>query len=312
MLKHLVLNNFPSGYEPELISDKTYGKKPFVLKTCQRTVVLSYAHNPIPLSKTCEVQNGTLAYKFLLETICGLKSKLIGENEIVGQFKTAYKEFVDHNEIQTDLIPILEKLFLDAKNIRSNYLMGLSQKTYASIARKYLVKNDVQEILILGSGNLAEDMINQFKKICKVYISARNEIKINELKKLHDLEVIPWKNLEEKSKFSHIVNTIGCEHTMFTHENFFSKWKDTHSKSHYVDLGSPSTISTHLSLNDGVMRLENVFEKGAINEMKKMEQISKAQIKMQDLVKRREELFEEKARKAKLFKEEVNGQLFSV
>jgi glutamyl-tRNA reductase len=145
MLKQLVLNNFPSGYNPEI----NEANAPFILKTCQRTVVLSYGNPPRNIPEICEVQNGKLAYQFLLETICGLKSKLIAENEIVGQFKNAYKNFVDNDSKQSELIPILEKLFKDAKEIRSKYLLGISQKTYASIARKHLVRSGAPNILIV-------------------------------------------------------------------------------------------------------------------------------------------------------------------
>src|SRR5690606_16003183 len=115
----------------------------------------------------------------LLEIICGLKSKLLGENEIVGQFKASYHNYASTKNKSTELLRIIEKLFKDAKEIRTDYLLGLCQKTYSSIARKHIVSiNKADHVLILGSGQLAEDLINQFKKKVTVFISARNTQKV--------------------------------------------------------------------------------------------------------------------------------------
>ncbi len=94
MLEKLIINNFTSGHEPVLSDDH----KSFVMKTCQRTLVLSFGEcnvsKPQNTEVSHEIYHGTEAYTYLLEIICGLKSKLVGENEIVGQFKTSYKEYV--------------------------------------------------------------------------------------------------------------------------------------------------------------------------------------------------------------------------
>src|SRR5437868_5009856 len=138
MLNGLKLWNFSSGSLPPEELDRST----FVLRTCQRTLVLTFErypfqHEELPTHLLLEGQD---AYLFLLETICGLKSKLIGENEIVGQFKEAYKIYTQSTVKDTKLLQILEKLFKDAKDIRTQYLIGISQKTYASLTRKHLIQ----------------------------------------------------------------------------------------------------------------------------------------------------------------------------
>jgi len=95
MLEKLKLHNFPSGHHPKLNDAGA-----FVLQTCQRSLVLSFSEHAV------DNHNDTLyhwkheadeAYIFLLETICGLNSKLLGENEIVGQFKSAYQQFLNNS-----------------------------------------------------------------------------------------------------------------------------------------------------------------------------------------------------------------------
>jgi glutamyl-tRNA reductase len=264
----------------------------FHLKTCQRNLILS-TNEINDLSPGLKLKS-TEAYNYLLEVICGLQSQLIGENEIVGQFKQAYKQYVDSSEKDTSLLVILEKLFQDAKHIRSKYLLGLSQKTYASIARKKIVSNyQVDSVLILGSGQLAEDLINQFKKKTKVFISARNHDKVQRLADLHQVEIIDWNQKEQWLDFPFILNSIGFEGTLLD-DHFFKAWTDNYQEKLFIDLGSPTAIKTSLDLNSGVMRLSEVFKEGAIKEKEKREKIQEARMAIEEIVNKRHRILKEK------------------
>lgn len=274
----------------------------FVLQTCQRTLVLSAGDLPFKESTlpANEYLESEAAYIYLLETICGLKSKLIGENEIVGQFKEAYKIFAASTIKDTRLLVILEKLFKDAKDIRTQYLIGISQKTYASLTRKHLVSRmKAKHIVILGSGALAEDLINQFKKKALVTICARNTDRVNTLAAQHGLAVHPWENREELINSPFIANTIGLNSVLFD-ESFFALWSENHSERLFVDLGSPSSIKTELKLEQGIVRLDDIFNEGAVVESQKQLQIELAREKMVELAGRRRDLLSQKKLSLKL------------
>lgn len=291
MLTSLKLWNFSSG----TLQDEELTSNAFVLRTCQRTLVLAYDIYPFhqeTLPKH-DLVTGQDAYLFLLETICGLKSKLIGENEIVGQFKEAYKIYAISTLKDTKLLLILEKLFKDAKDIRTQYLIGISQKTYASLTRRHFIqKARASHIVVVGSGALAEDLINQFKKKAQVSICARNAEKVQELAKTHSLNVIPWEERSQLVNQPYIANTVGTDTILFD-EKFFAAWSG-HEQRLFVDLGSPSAIKTSLQLDEGVVRLEDIFNEGAIIEEQKREQIALAKAAMVSLTLKRRDLFEQK------------------
>jgi glutamyl-tRNA reductase len=290
MLSNLILNNFYSGFDHEDYIDKS----DFVLSTCQRTLVLSIAQNPFEnLAEQVghQMLEGLEAYSFLLEIICGLQSKLQAENEIVGQFKMAYKDYVVSPYKCSQVLQIVEKLFKDAKEIRTNYLLGLTQKTYSSIARKHIVnKFKSNSVLILGSGQLAEDLINQFKKKVTVFISGRNTEKVSQLARLHNIEIMPWGYHENLLKFPFIANSIGFNGVLFN-QDFFNDWSLRHGSKLFVDLGSPSAVQTDFSYDDGVMKLEDVFKEGAIHESSKLDQIEKAKTAMKTIALKRQRVF---------------------
>lgn len=288
MLKGLTLWNFPAGTLNPV--DLTPGS--FILSTCQRTLVLAMNHEPLKNSATLpahELVTGEAAYLYLLETICGLKSKLIGENEIVGQFKEAYKLYASTTLKDTKLLTVLEKLFKDAKDIRTQYLIGISQKTYASLTRRHFQRARALHVVIIGSGMLAEDLINQLKKKMRVSICARNTERANELAAQHRITVIPWENRHELVNESYIANTVGANQVLFD-EEFFSQWE----KGLFVDLGSPSVLDTKLGVADGVIRLQDIFDEGAVVETQKEQQINLAREAMISITHKRKSLLEAK------------------
>jgi glutamyl-tRNA reductase len=294
MLPSLQLWNFSSGsLHPEEVIPHA-----FILRTCQRTLVLSFQNSPFSQQELPrhEVVSGQDAYLFLLETICGLKSKLIGENEIVGQFKEAYQFYAAKTLKDTRLLLVLEKLFKDAKDIRTQYLIGISQKTYASLTRKHLIqKAKATHVVVVGSGALAEDLINQFKKKAKVSVCARNMERASELQSLHGIELIPWEERMNLKNSPFIANTVGT-HSIIFNEDFFHLWSKQTDRL-FVDLGSPSSIKTSLSSQEGVIRLEDIFLEGAILQDHKEKQIALAKAAMVGLTLKRQALFEEKFNK---------------
>lgn len=292
MLTGLKLWNFTTGTHPE----EAHAGSTFMLKTCQRTLVLAYEHFPFKSEALPEhtLLTADEAYLFLLETICGLKSKLIGENEIVGQFKDAYKIYCQSTLKDTKLLLILEKLFKDAKDIRTQYLIGISQKTYASLTRRHLIQRmKAKHVVVVGSGALAEDLINQFKKKATVTICARNEVRVQELAQQHNLQVIPWDQRHSLVSEPFIANTVGTDSILFD-QDFFAEWSAQNEQRLFVDLGSPSTIETSLSLEEGVVRLEDIFNEGAIVEGQKLTQIELARTAMHEITLKRKTLFEAK------------------
>jgi glutamyl-tRNA reductase len=250
----------------------------FVLKTCQRTLILGYGQLPFyhleDQNDIRDMFNGDQAYIFLLETICGLKSEVLAEYEVVGQFKEAYQEYANLPFRNTNTLTLLEKLFQDSKKIRTEHLSEIGQLSYAGIARK-LVHSRMSEgdVLIVGSGTLAVDLIKLLKKKHRVFLTARNLDKASELCMTHSIDMISWLDYETYKKFDSIVNTVGCNDILFDDDFFQSSHVNARDSKLFIDLGSPSVIKTHLSESDGVLRLEDIFRQSAKMNIEKMEKI---------------------------------------
>ncbi len=302
-MNSLYLYNFNTQAEPQVpFYENTLTKKssiPFVMKTCQRTLVIST--EPLKLENACLTLEGIEAYRFILEMLCGLKSRLIAENEIVAQYKSFLGQYLNYINRDPKLIPYLQKVLQDCKNVRTKYLLGISQKTYAALSRKIL-RNHLGEsdspILIYGTGQLAEDLINQFKKTAPVFVTGRNQEKVQDLITQHDVSAFEWKNYNGYLNFRFQLNTIGTEETLFDYE-FTQSWNNNHKEEGVIiDLGEPSPFETSETITDArYYDLEHIFKKGAIENAEKKQKISRAISAIKELSQKRFHWFETQLKK---------------
>ena len=312
MIEKLSLINLSKPYfVPELNQGQF-----FILNTCQRTLILSLnsPENLLDASENINLNpskdeheisfkeqfNGIQAYQYLLETICGLKSKLLGESEVMGQFREAYKKYLECSNYNKNLQLILEKALQDAKNLKSHYLNNLAQKTYSNITRKILKNNQAKKVLIIGSGQLCIDLIGQLRKDTQIFICARNSQAVMKLHLESKAEIIPWEYLSETHGFSDIVNTVGTDEILFD-QNFFQKWSNKHQQKCFIDLGEPSPIKTHLCKDEKVYRLKDIFFEGAEAMDKKKKQIQSALDQIKILAEHRKIHFQRKSHQKNLY-----------
>ncbi len=281
MIKGLVLTQFPSG---TIINSSDF----FCLTTCQRVIVLGYNFFPlIHLEKqvSTDIFCGDRAYDHLLKIVCGLESKILGENEIVHQFKEAYLGYLKHPTRNSKIIKVLEKLLKDSKEIRSKHLLNIGQHSYAGITRLLLEEKENKEVLLVGNGSMCQSLIKVLKKRFNLYITGRNPEKVSNF----GLPVVPWLDFASWSKFSLIVNTIGAQTILFDDE-FFEGWfnsnPDTNAR-RFIDLGCPSVLKTRYSSVHGISFLKDIFEKGDVLDQVKREKIEMAKIAIKEIANKR-------------------------
>jgi glutamyl-tRNA reductase len=101
---------------------------------------------------------GAEAYGFLLRLATGLESEIVGETEIFGQIKQAWRDF-ETNDGARPLRPWMQRLLQETKEIRSEYVVGLGSATYGSLTRRLLGGRPEGTTLLLGAGQLAATIL---------------------------------------------------------------------------------------------------------------------------------------------------------
>ena len=115
---------------------------------------------------------GPEAYRFLLEVLCGLDSPLVGETEVLGQFK----ELISHGPKR----PLFQNLLSDVKKIRSQHLVGIGSQSYGSILRRRISKGS--RVHLIGTGLFAEEILPWVLKENDVSVLSRTEDRMASLR----------------------------------------------------------------------------------------------------------------------------------
>jgi len=161
---------------------KTGEKSPVAInclewRTCLRRIVLLHRSETVALIPNLpggsETYSGQAAYNFLLEVICGLRSPLVAETAVMGQFKEfcATAAF-PRNEWGAFLRRLTSDLLVDAKRVRSSHLEGLGSQSYGGMVRQHL--KGVPSVIVLGAGQLAEEILPWIVGKTDVTVCARN------------------------------------------------------------------------------------------------------------------------------------------
>lgn len=149
-----------------------------VISTCNRTELYVEADAPNELLKWFadrlavdihELKKYTYMYsdfdaiRHLMRLACGLDSMVLGEVEILGQLKAAYKTALQQGTVTKTLGRLFESAFAVAKQVRSETEIGLNPISVAylavRLAQRIFTDIAAQTVLIIGAGDTARLML---------------------------------------------------------------------------------------------------------------------------------------------------------
>lgn len=214
MYSDVILIHRPGGQgRSTLLEDLRRYLKPedhvFSWQTCLRQITLldkSLLDSVRPaLLRGDEIYHEDVAYRFLLEVICGLHSPIVGETEVFGQFKNAVASQ------EPPLTPwglrlrrLFRVFFEDAKQIRQDHLEDIGSQSYGSILRRDL--KDLHNLHVIGAGQLVQEILpwihnenNEIHVYARDINRARTAIPapLRDFVKVHNLEEREFANPAE-------------------------------------------------------------------------------------------------------------------
>ncbi len=189
-----------------------------VLSTCNRTEIY-WAGNNQPREAITELlekseHTGTgfkdslfcrsdgEAAEHLFRVACGLDSMVLGETQITGQLKTAYRLAQQHGAVGAHLSRVFEQAFSIAKKVRTDTEIGASPVSvaYAAVrlARQLFAGFEQHNALLIGAGETIELVARHLRGhgISNIYIANRNESRAQRLAEQFDGFALPLSRLE--------------------------------------------------------------------------------------------------------------------
>lgn len=163
------------------LSEKNLCKEAILLSTCHRCeiYVVTDQINAI-ITAFCQLQQLSLdsfislhyqyaeydAIQHLMRVAAGLDSLILGEPQIFGQLKYAFKQALEQNTIGSKLHYIFQASFSTAKVVRHSAEVGYASRSLSSfIAQRYLKprlsKENTLKIIGIGAGEMLHEILSQ-------------------------------------------------------------------------------------------------------------------------------------------------------
>ena len=123
-----------------------------VWRTCVREIAFVDSRAAVPSGAT--ILHDEDAYAHLLEVICGLDSPMVGETEVLHQFKVFAANIPDDDSAFRE---VGHQLLTDARVVRSRHLIGLGSRSYGSAVRRIVAHGAC--VAVAGTGLLAREIV---------------------------------------------------------------------------------------------------------------------------------------------------------
>lgn len=208
----------------------------------------------IELEKHACIAQGAESIHHIFSVVSGLDSVVLGETQITGQIKDAYKRCFELGACNQQMTRLIHFAFRVAANVRNQTQISKNSLSVASAAVKKAAqlesKTSNKEALVIGLGEMGKLSIKHLLDSgFSVTLSNRSSEKILEFKaklgeKSNNLKILPFNELESKiNDFSFIFSATAAPTTIINKQMI----KPIESKRFFFDLAIPRDIDTQIS-----------------------------------------------------------------
>lgn len=201
------------------------------------------------------------AITHLFKVACGIDSMVIGEDEILGQTKSAYLSAKQNNTVSYELNMIFQAAFACAKKIKTETALSKTSVSTATLAANEAAKfSDKVNVLVIGaSGKIGTTVLKNLASHKNVSVRVTLRHHNSSLNFIQDLgiETVPYQDRYEYIKSSDcIISATASPHYTITQYDLRNYLTDN-KKRLFIDLAVPPDIEESVLKIDGV-RLINI------------------------------------------------------
>lgn len=224
------------------------------------------------------------AVQHLFRVASSLDSMVVGEPQILGQIKAAYREATEYRTVGVILNRLLHKSFSVAKRVRSETRIGslAVSISYAAVELARKIFGDLREkrILLIGAGEMAELAAEHLRAqgVRQMYVANRTLERGIELARQFKAESIPFSHILDTLKFVDIVITsTGSAEPILTHKDIKSRMRERRNRPlFFIDIAVPRDVDSRVNEIDNVY-LYDIDDLKGIVELNKEERQREAE-----------------------------------
>ncbi|MDY6908791.1 MAG: glutamyl-tRNA reductase [Thermodesulfobacteriota bacterium] len=200
------------------------------------------------------------AVRHLFRVASSLDSMVVGEPQILGQIKSAYREATVHRSVGVVLNRLLHKSFSVAKRVRSETLIGAYAVSisYAAVelARKIFGALEGKSVLLIGAGEMAELAAEHFlaQGVRRIKVANRTLERAMELARRFNAGTIPFTQIADNLKEVDIVlSSTGSPETILNLQDVRPRMRERRNRPLFlIDIAVPRDIDPRINELDNV------------------------------------------------------------
>ncbi|MDQ0149591.1 glutamyl-tRNA reductase [Eubacterium multiforme] len=161
---------------------------------------------------------GDSAAKHLFKVICGFHSKILGEDQILGQVKDAYMEALEFGTVNLELQRLFQEAITCGKKFRNEAKLYEIPVSSASIAVNKGISNECKSFMVLGHGEVGKLVVKHLlsHNTEEIIIAVRNKESLN-YEEYENIKIIGFNEREEYiNKVDSIISCTSAPHTVIT------------------------------------------------------------------------------------------------
>jgi glutamyl-tRNA reductase len=218
--------------------EKTHAAEAMILSTCNRVEIVAQGpdaqlvqdficeYHQIPadaISQHLYSYKNADAIRHLFRVTASLDSMMVGEPQILGQVKEAYRLASEAGAIGSHLSPLLDRAFAVAKRVRSE--TGISQSavsiSYAAVELAKKIFGDLagKTVMIIGASKMGELAARHLKRngVASVLVTNRTFERAVEVAKVFEGAAIPFEHFtDHMDRADIVISSTGASHFIIT------------------------------------------------------------------------------------------------
>jgi glutamyl-tRNA reductase len=238
----------------------------FVLSTCNRTEITGFAEHPFQLiSMLCKYSNGDVeefakvsnvyknkeAITHLFRMGTGLDSQILGDYEIVGQLRQAFKLAKEVGTTNAYFERLLNHVMQASKRVKNETKLSSGTTSVSYAAVQYIIKNSLdynsKNILVFGLGKMGKHTcknLAEYTQNKSVSLINRTEQKAEEFVKEHpSIRNTKFDNLnKEIANTDVLIVSTGSSEATIKREHIL-----TNKELLILDLSMPANVSKEVA-----------------------------------------------------------------
>jgi glutamyl-tRNA reductase len=155
---------------------------------------------------------GTAAVEHVFRVVSSLDSLVVGEPQILGQFKDAYELACRYGTVGNRLHRVVARALRTAKRVRHETHVGTGQVSVPTVAldlaKQIFGEMSGHSVVLLGTGEMGELVVRLLQQSgARLTVVGRNAVRVTELQKKYKAEGRPFEALEASLAEADVVVT---------------------------------------------------------------------------------------------------------